>query len=114
MPYNFLLFLFNFLFLAWTRLEISVLEGRSATMSQHYLVAIASILSMLVFIALVQLAQTSSAMPLLGVAGGCCNSKALLMVQGRVRGRGTFSGQFRIRVQDLRMEIRCMMQERYR
>lgn len=61
MPYNFFLFLFNFLFLAWTRLEISVLEGRSATMSQHYLVAIASILSMLVFIALVQLAQTSSA-----------------------------------------------------
>lgn len=30
-------------------------------MSQHYLVAIASILSMLVFIALVQLSQTSSA-----------------------------------------------------
>lgn len=60
MPYNFFFFFFHFLFLAWTRLEIAVL-GRNWTRSQHYLVAIASILSMLVFIALVQLAQTSSA-----------------------------------------------------
>lgn len=91
MPYNFFFFFFHFYFWLGLGWELLCWDGVGPC---HNITSLPLRASSACSCSLPSFSwpKLPALMTLLGVAGGCCNSKALLIVQDRVRGQGTFSG----------------------